>query len=120
MPKAQTTAVFSGMGAKKLPLLFKPLWYGFSLDVASVAKWCLTLVTLWTIPCQALLSVGFPKQEYWGGLPFLFAGDLPDSSIEPEFPALQVVSCISGTFFTTEPPGKPWIFPFTYNQKCLN
>ena len=98
------------MGAKKLPLLFKPLWYGFSLGGALVTKECLTLVTLWTISCQVPLSMGFPKQKYWSGLPFLSAGDLPDPSIKPEFPALQMGSCISGRFFPTEPPGKPWIF----------
>ena len=26
--------------------------------------------TLWTIACQAPLSMGFPRQEYWSGLPF--------------------------------------------------
>ena len=35
-----------------------------------VAKSCLTLVTPQTIACQAPLSVGFPRQEYWSGLPF--------------------------------------------------
>ena len=41
------------------------------------------------------------RQEYWSGLPFPSAGDLPDPGIEPEAPAL------AGGFFTTEPPGKP-------------
>ena len=27
-------------------------------------------VTLWTVARQAPLSVGFPRQEYWSGLPF--------------------------------------------------
>ena len=39
-----------------------------------VAKSCLTLETL-----QAPTSMGFPRQEYWSGLPFHFPGDLPDS-----------------------------------------
>ena len=38
---------------------------------------------------QALLSTGFPRQEYWGGLPFPSPGDLPDPGIEPAFPAWQ-------------------------------
>ena len=41
------------------------------------------------------LSMGFPRQEYWSGLPFLHPGDLPDPGIEPmspAVPALQVVS----------------------------
>ena len=55
----------------------------------------------WTVACQAPLSVGFPRQEYWSGLPFPSLGDLPDPGIEPTSPAL------AGGFFTTAPPGKP-------------
>ena len=39
--------------------------------------------TLWTVACQAPLSMGFPRQGYWGGLPFPTPGDLPDLGIEP-------------------------------------
>jgi len=35
-----------------------------------VAKLCPTCVTPWTVACQAPLSMGFPRQEYWSGLPF--------------------------------------------------
>jgi len=35
-----------------------------------VAKLCLTFETPWTLACQAPLSVGFSRQEYWSGLPF--------------------------------------------------
>ena len=35
-----------------------------------VAKLCLTFATPWTLACQAPLSVGFSRQEYWSGLPF--------------------------------------------------
>ena len=38
--------------------------------VVLVAKSCLTLATPWTVACQAPLSVGFSRQEYWSGLPF--------------------------------------------------
>ena len=34
-----------------------------------VAKSCPTLVTLWTVACQAPPSMGFSRQEYWSGLP---------------------------------------------------
>ena len=34
-------------------------------------------VTRWTVACQAPLSMGFPRQEYWSGLPFPSPGDLP-------------------------------------------
>ena len=51
--------------------------------------------TLWTVACQAPLSMGFPRQEYWSGLPFPSSGDLPDQGIEPGSPALQVDSLLS-------------------------
>ena len=40
-------------------------------------------VTLWTVTCQAPQSMGFPRQEYWSGLPFPTPGDLPNSGIQP-------------------------------------
>ena len=48
-----------------------------------------------------LVAVGFPRQEYWNGLPLPPPGELPDLGIEPTSPVLV------GSFFTTEPPGKP-------------
>ena len=45
--------------------------------------------------------MGFSRQEYWNGLPFLFPGDLPDPEIKPGSPALQADSLPS------ELPGKP-------------
>ena len=54
-----------------------------------VTKLCLTLKTPWTIICQAPLSMGFSRQEYWSGLPFLSPGGLCDSGIEPRSSALQ-------------------------------
>ena len=67
-----------------------------------VSKSCLTLGN--TVDCSppAPLSVGFPRQEYWSGLSFPSAGDLPDLGMEPEYPTH--VSCVTGGFFTTEPP----------------
>ena len=61
--------------------------------------------TLWTVACQAPLSMGFSRQEYWSGLPFSPPGDLPDSGIKPAYPES---SALAGRFFTTEPPGKPF------------
>ena len=57
-----------------------------------VAKSYPTLVTPWTVARQAPLSMGFPRQEYWSGLPFPSPGDLPDPGIEPSYPALQADS----------------------------
>ena len=50
---------------------------------------------LWTIACQAPLSMGFSRQEYWSGLPCPPPGHLPDPEIKPTSPAL------AGEFFTT-------------------
>ena len=57
--------------------------------------------TPWTIAYQAPLSMGFSRQEYWSGLPFPSAGDLPNPGIEPESPALQADA------LSSEPSGKP-------------
>ena len=57
--------------------------------------------TPWAVAWQAPLSTGFPRQEYWIGLPFPSPGDLPDPGIEPMSPAS------AGGLFTTESPGKP-------------
>ena len=52
--------------------------------------------------------MGFPRQEYWSGLQFPFAGDLPDPGIEPMSPAT------AGGFFTTEPPRKSDRYIYTH------
>ena len=57
-----------------------------------VTKLCVTLVTPWTVACQAPLSMGFSGQEYWSELPFPHPGDLPNAGIEPRSPALQANS----------------------------
>ena len=70
--------------------------------VALVAKLCWTLATPWTVAGQAPLSVGFPRQEYWIGLPLPSPGNLPNPRIKPGSPALQADPLPS------EPPGKPF------------
>ena len=49
-------------------------------------------VTPWTAACQAPLSMGFSRQEYWNGLACLSPGDLPNPGSEPMAPALQADS----------------------------
>ena len=51
-----------------------------------------SFVTPWTVACQAPLSMGFPKQEYWSGSPFPPPGNLPNSEIKPPSPVLQADS----------------------------
>jgi len=41
------------------------------------------------VTCQALLSMGFPRQGCWSGLPFPSSRDLSDPGIELRSPALQ-------------------------------
>ena len=53
---------------------------------------CLTLATPWTVAHYAPLSMGFPGQEYWSGLPFPSPGNLLNPGIETVFPGLQVDS----------------------------
>ena len=60
----------------------------------------------WIVAHQAPPSMGFSRQEYWSGLPFLYPGDLPDPGIEPRSPTLQADA------LTSEPPGKPKIRKF--------
>ena len=57
--------------------------------------------TLWTTARQDPLSIGFPRQEYWSGLPFPSPGSIPDPGIEP------TSATLAGRFFPTERPGKP-------------
>ena len=79
--------------------------------------------TPWTVACQVPLSMGFPRQEYCSGLPFPFSGDLPNPGFEPASPAL------ADGFFTTDPPGKPFIiypgwihvgYEFAHEFMCKN
>ena len=53
--------------------------------------------TLWTVECQAPLSMGFSRQEYWSGFPCPPPRDLPSSEIEP---ASLLSPALAGGFFT--------------------
>ena len=63
-----------------------------------------SFATLWTVACQASLSMRFPRKDYWNGLPFPSLGDPPNPRIELPSPAL------AGRFFTAKPPGKPFLY----------
>ena len=51
-----------------------------------------SFTTPWTIAHQTPPSMGFPRQEYWSGLPFPSPEDLLDPGMEPVSPALALVS----------------------------
>ena len=59
-------------------------------------------MTLWTVACQVPLSLGFPRQEYWSGLPFPAPEDILDPGIEP---ASLANPALAGRVFTTMPQG---------------
>ena len=78
--------------------------------------------TPWTVVHQAPLSMGFPRKEYWSGLPFPPPGHLPDPGIKPTSP---VSPAVAGGIFTTEQPGNVtaesapnWSYPVS--NKILN
>ena len=75
-----------------------------SLPQTHCCHWLVLLANLCTGARQAPLSMGFTKQEYWSGLPFPFPWDLPDQGIRTRDQAW--VSCLTGGFFMSEPPGK--------------
>ena len=60
--------------------------------------------TLWTVICQAPLSMRFSRQEYWSGLPCPSPGDLPDPEIEP---ASLMSPALAAGSLPLAPPGRP-------------
>ena len=60
------------------------------------ANMLFVIVELLSRACQASLSMGFPKQESWSRLPFLFPGDLPNPGIK------SASSILAGGFFISE------------------
>ena len=84
-------------------LVYWLLWF----ELCPPTKWYYSLkaqgapdsMTLWTAVCQAPLSMGFSRQEYWSGLPFPPPGDLPDPGIEPVSLKSPV---LAGRFFTAQ------------------
>ena len=95
-----------------------------------------SFATPWIVALQAPLSMGFPRQEYWSGLPFLSLGDLPDPGIKPVSPALRadslslshlgspnnypwiIASCLTTMLFSTKlPPFWPTLFSVAFVHK---
>ena len=86
-----------------------------------VVKSCLTFATAWAVAHEALLSMEFPRQWYWTGLPLISLGDLPDPEIKSEFFCIgrwilyhwttreAHTFCISFTFYVN----LPFIFHIT-------
>ena len=88
-----------------------PFLYLYMCLYANMYAWVLSrfscvrlFVTPWTVACQAPVSIGFFRQEYWSGLTCPPPGDFPDPGVKP---ASLMSPALAGGFFTTEPPGKP-------------
>ena len=54
--------------------------------------------TVLIVACQAPMSLGFSRQEYWKGLPCPPPRNLPDPGIEPES---FMSPALAGGFFST-------------------
>ena len=82
------------MQARSFPLTAKPYWkYLFYCCLG--AKSCLdSLVNPRTVTCQAPLTMGFSRQEYWSGLPFPSLGDLSDQGLKLRFLHWQMNSLL--------------------------
>ena len=71
---------------------------------ASMLSCVRLFATLWTIACQAPLSMGFSRQDHWSGLPGSPPGDLPDPRIKPM--SLCLLNWQEGSL-SLVPPGQP-------------
>ena len=76
-------------------------------------------MTPWTVICQAALSMGFPRQEYWCGLPFTSSGDSPDPWIELTSPVLLSVAKSCPTLYDPGTAARQASLSFTIFQSFL-
>ena len=81
--------------------------------VSEVVQLCQLFATPWTVAHQALPSMKFSRQEYWGGLPFPSPRHLPDPGIEHGSPT----SWANALPF--EPPGNPILTAYYSNSFYL-
>ena len=78
-------------------------WFSiFFINVLSSVQ--LFAATPWTIAHEAPLSMGFPRQEYWSGLPLPSLDNLPYLVAEP-------ISPLASRFFFTKKPENPITIP---------
>ena len=91
--ESETTERLNNNNIDSRPLnIFKINYSSSFLNVnLLVGQSCPTLCDLWTAAHQTPLSMGFPRQEYWSGLPFPLRG-LSEPGIKPGSPALQADS----------------------------
>ena len=102
--------------AEQIPLqkMLKPIHLSDSGGGGLAAKSYPTLETQWSIARQAPLSMGFPRQEYWSGLPFHSPGNFPNSETELGSPAAQADS------LPTAPPGNRTVQGWDFMDALLS
>ena len=71
----------------------------------------------WTVACQAPLSMGFSRQDYWSGLPCPPPEDLPHPGIEPAS-ITSLLDWQEGSL-PLAPPGKPYVFIYCSPFKVI-
>ena len=87
-------------------VLLISLFLIFARVRAHLLSRCQLFATAWTVVCQAPLSMGVFRQEFWSSLPFPSPGHPPNPGIKP----LSLTSAaLTGRFFTTGPPGTPFV-----------
>ena len=97
----ESVSVLSGVSRRASVFLT----FAASVCVRAQLVSCVQLfVTLWAVACQAPLSMGFSRQEYWSGLPCPSPGDPLKPGMKPTSPEDPA---LAGGFFITEPPVKP-------------
>ena len=97
---ARHTHFFEGIDLEELN--YQDIQY-IHINVAQSLSCVWLFTTLWTVACQALLSMEFSKQEYWSVLPFPRPGTLPNPGIEP----MSFVSpAFASRFFTSAMRGR--------------
>ena len=89
------------------PLVSQPMNFSICSCMLSHFSHVPLFVTLWTLACQAPLSVGFSRQEYWSGLPCSPPGHLAHPGIQLPFPTSPALLQDS---LPLVPPGKPLIY----------
>ena len=77
--------------------------------------------TPWTVAYQAPLSIGYPKQEDWNGLPLPFLGYLTNLGIKPLFPTLSMSLALQANSLPLSHQGSLYIHTYinTYMYTCV-
>ena len=83
--------------------IYTYIW-AFLVAVVQLLSHGQLFATLWIVALQAPLSMGFLRQEYWGGMSFPSPGNLPNPGIK------SVSLALAGGFFTAETPRNTYIW----------